>query len=278
MNRKTLALVVPSLTYATFCLLASKFQSKVLLQPHHLADSHTFTFEHNIPFEEFYFENPHTDMKINALYFKTPKVPSDGLVFYLHGNATNLQRYGTYAIDFVDKGYDVLMIDYRGFGKSKGKITEEAIIHRDVQYIYEQILATYPYSEDQIVLYGRSLGTGIATKLASSIHNNPKALMLEMPYFNIADVAKYYFPILPYEKLFKFTFRTDLWIQQVDCPIYIFHGTRDWIVPYSSSQKFRPYLKEKDCFVTIKGGRHKNLRTFPLYHQQLLHFLQGEPQ
>ena len=96
---------------------------------------------------------------------------------------------GLIAEYFVTKGYDVLIMDYRTYGKSKGKLSEKAF-YDDAQYCYDYLLKQY--SENEITIYGRSLGTGISTCLASK--NNPKQMILETPYFIILDVAKHRFP------------------------------------------------------------------------------------
>ena len=95
---------------------------------------------------------------INALHFKTdtPK----GAIVYFHGNAGNLSGWGEVALDFTRLGYDVLIPDYRGYGKSTGKIYSEKMLHRDAAVAYDYLKGRY--QEDQIVIYGRSIGTGIA--------------------------------------------------------------------------------------------------------------------
>lgn len=97
--------------------------------------------------------------------------------------------------------------------------------------------------------------------------------MLETPYYNIADVARRRVPLIPYDRLLRYTFRTDLWIREVKCPIYIFHGTNDWVVPYESGALLKPFIKDTTHFITIPDGRHNNLRKFPQYHEALQRFL-----
>jgi len=243
---------------------AGGIQERVILQAAKLSPEHQFRFEPPLKFTELFFEKD--DVQINGLFFKSEQQTAQGLVFYLHGNAGNMQRYGHYSSKFTEKGYDFFMMDYRSFGKSRGEVSEEAI-HEDAQWIYEEVLKKYNYSEDEVVIYGRSLGSGIATKLASN--NVPKTLILETPYYNIADVAKSWIPFLPYQSFLRYTFRTDLWLPTVKCPVYIFHGTADKIVPYSSGQKLAPLLTSETHFITLKNGGHNNLHNYSKYHRSL---------
>ncbi len=248
--------------------LSYVFQERLLLFPIPLSQQHQYRFDHGVSFEELFFQ-PAESVSINALYFTVPN--PKGLIFYLHGNASNLQRYGKFAVDFTQQGYNVFMYDYRQFGKSKGTLSEEAF-YADAQWLYDTVRQRYGYAQDQIIIYGRSLGSGIATKLASQ--NQARSLMLETPYYNIADVARRYVPFVPYERLLRYHFRSDLWIREVKCPIYIFHGTNDRVVPYESGCLLKPYLSSPDRFITIEGAGHNNLRKYTQYHDALKRFLQ----
>ena len=124
------------------------------------------------------------------------------------------------------------------------------------------------YSEDAIILYGRSLGTGIASFVAHK--NKPKSLILETPYYSIEDVAQQRFPIFPVSKLLRYKFSTNEFIKSVNCPIFIFHGTEDKVVPYASGLKLkgkRP--SNKITFISLKGGGHNNLMQYDAYNLQI---------
>ncbi len=258
MAKKLLSFLLVLYIIAMFS--ARAFQEKIIFQAKPLPHNHQYVFQQ--PFTELFFDKE--GVKINALHFPATSQIKKGMIFYLHGNAGNIQKYGLRAIHFTSKGYDVFMMDYRTFGKSTGELSEAAI-HNDVQWIFEEVQTKYGQPASEWIVYGRSLGTGIATHLASN--NEVKQLILETPYFNLIDVAKGYFPLLPYNKLLKYTFQTDQWIQEVKAPIAIFHGTKDWIVPYKSGIKLQRLLKVSDQFYTIPNGGHNNLFTFPRYHE-----------
>ncbi|MCA9748617.1 MAG: alpha/beta hydrolase, partial [Romboutsia sp.] len=145
---------------------------------------------------------------------------------YMHGNAGSLRDWGWIYKDFVARGYDILLIDYRTYGKSTGKLSEKNM-HSDVTFIYDELKKDY--QENQIIIYGRSIGTGMATHIASI--RKPKGLVLETPYYSIIDIAKRIVPFLFLEPLLKYKFKSFKFLKTVECPIYFLHGTNDNVVP-----------------------------------------------
>lgn len=247
-----LFLLLPAIVYL--------FQKRLLYLPDKLDKNYVFRFKH--PFEET-FLTAEDGVKINTLFFKT-KQASKGVVLYFHGNANNIQRWAANYIDFTSKGYDFYIIDYRGYGKSEGEVDEQNF-YRDARMVYDRLRETY--SADEIVIFGRSLGSGVAAQLASQVPS--KALVLETPYKSIRDVirVKYPFIFLPFSLPQRFPNHEHL--PKVKCPIYIFQGTSDKIVPYESAIKLKPLLKPNDEFIVFEGGGHKGLSQFELYHQKL---------
>jgi alpha-beta hydrolase superfamily lysophospholipase len=231
-------------------------QEKLLFLPTELPQDYQYEFAY--PYDEV-FLTPEEDVSINAVHFKTenPK----GVILYFHGNAGDLSRWGLISEFFVAKDYDVFIMDYRTYGKSKGKLSEQAF-YNDAQYCYDYLLKQY--QESEITVYGRSLGTGISTFLASK--NNPKQLILETPYYSILDVAKHRFPVFPVSLVLKYTFPSNAFIVDVKCSITMFHGTDDRVVPYASAEKLKAVSpKDKTTFITIEGGSHNNLIEFEDY-------------
>ncbi|VAV82859.1 FIG00652518: hypothetical protein [hydrothermal vent metagenome] len=236
------------------------FQEKILFRPTVLAQDYQYNFSY--PFEELFLKTE-DDAVINALHFKARN--SKGVILYFHGNAGDLSRWGTITEYFVNMNYDVLVMDYRTYGKSTGVLSEEAL-YKDAQLCYNTLKQTY--SEDQITVYGRSLGTAIAAKVAAT--NNPKQLILETPYYSIVDVAKSRFPFMPISYLMNYELPTHQFIGDVKCNIYMFHGTDDNVVPFSSGEKlFKVSPQDRTTFTTIKNAGHNNLIDFELYHQQI---------
>lgn len=245
------------ITFSLLGIIVLFFQDIVILHPVKLTKEYVHIFEE--PFEEMYF-SPETNTEINGILFRAKN--SKGLVFYNHGNADNLQRWGRHAKDFTELGYDVFFYDFRGFGKSSGKFSEKEILN-DAVFLFDQIAKKYP--PKKVIIYGRSLGTGVATFVAKN--RKADALILETPYYNMADVGKSWLPFIPFEKILKYKFPTNEWIKDVNMPIAIFHGTADIVVPYSSGEKLSKAIESK--LITIENGGHKNLEEFEKYHEEL---------
>ncbi len=200
---------------------------------------------------------------INGLRF-FPKGESKGVVLYLKGNSKSIKGWGKFAVDFTRHGYNVLMVDYRGFGKSTGRRSQKAI-KRDLQLVYNKLKEMT--TEDRIILYGRSLGSGFAAKLASM--NHPKMLVLDAPYYSLTKVTARYAPFMPLSLLMKYPLPTYKWLKYVQCPIHIIHGTHDKLIPYKTSVKLSQVNPKLTKLHTVIGGGHKNLNNFESYHSML---------
>lgn len=254
-----------SLAYILICSMAYLFQEKLIFLPTKLPQDYTYTFE--FPFEEFTL-TASDGAKLNALHLKSnnPK----GVILYFHGNAGDLSRWAPITNLFTKLDYDVIVMDYRTYGKSTGTLSEEAL-YNDASLFYAYALTHYP--EDEIVVYGRSLGTGLATYLAAN--NSPKKLLLETPYYSIADVAKKRFPIFPVKTLLKYKLPSNTYILDASCPVVIFHGTDDKVVAYDSGARLAGLVPKNQLdFVTIAGGGHNNLIAFKEYRNALLKVLE----
>ncbi len=231
-------------------------QEKLIFKPEKLAQH--FAFKYDAPFRELFFDVK-KGVRINGLHFYREK--PDGLILYFHGNTRSIKGWAKYAADFYRYNYDVILVDYRGFGKSTGRRSERGMLN-DMQFVYETLLAQYP--EDHLILYGRSMGSGFATKLASD--NHPRYLILDAPYYSFSKVVERYLPFLPLRLVLRFKLRSDKWIQRVTCPIYILHGTRDWLIPIRHSIRLQELNPERTTLIRIEGGGHNNLPDFPEYH------------
>ncbi|WP_372974980.1 alpha/beta hydrolase [Muriicola sp.] len=261
-------LLILGVIYLLISVLIFFLQDYLMFKPEKLPSDFQFYYE-NQETEEYNVET-RDGAVINGLRFKArePK----GVVFYLKGNSKSIKGWGKFAVDFTRHGYDVLMVDYRGFGKSTGRRTQKAI-KRDMQVVYEKIREKV--DEKYIILYGRSLGSGFAAKLASM--NNPRMLILDAPYYSLSHVAKKYIPFMPLSLLVKFPMPTYKWLRYVQCPIHIIHGTDDHLIPYKSSLKLSKIKPKQTTLYTVIGGGHKNLNTFESYHKMLHDIITSKP-
>ena len=249
------------LVYCLIGIVIYYLQDKLLFHPQPLDANYKYNF--GVPFTEV--NLPYSkNSTINIVQFHAQGPVVKGVVLYFHGNKQNIERYAPAAPLFTSKGYHVWMIDYPGFGKSTGAFTEQQLY--DWALIFYK-LARARYSADSIILYGRSMGTGIASQLGSI--RNCKALILEGPYYSIPSIFDSWLPVYPTNKMIHYKLPTWQYVQQVGAPVIIFHGTDDRTIPYRNAKKLQPYLKPGDLFVTVEGAHHNDLREFPLYRQKM---------
>lgn len=247
--------------------LLKYFQEKVVFLPVILPHDHTYDFEND--FEEYLWDTPY-EGKINALHFKieNPK----GVIAYFHGNADNLHRWGKIAVEFTKFGYDVLVMDYRGYGKSSGPRNEE-YLYSDAQFFYD--FAKENYGENKIIVYGRSLGGAFATKIAGE--NQPKMVILEATFYNLQDIVNRWLPGKVTDKVspkMTYHFLSNQNILKIKVPLYHFHGTKDSVVPLKSGKKlFEVFEKEHPKipkkFIEIKGGTHEDLIKYDEFIEEM---------
>jgi len=199
---------------------------------------------------------------LSALHF-TQDHPR-GLVFFLHGNGGNLVDWTT-GVDFYRRvNYDLFILDYRGYGKSTGRIESEAQLNADVRAAWDAIAPRY--RGKPIVIYGRSLGTGLAVALAREV--DAQLLVLVTPYTSLADAAQRAYPVAP-AFLLKYPLRTDRAIGDVRAPVLFLHGTRDTLIPPADSEKLRTLVRSKSELVMIEGAGHQDIHQFRAYQDSL---------
>lgn len=237
-------------------------QEGLIFHPESLPPGYRFAF--SLPFEEVTI--PVAAANLNALLFKAQD--SRGVVLYLHGNAENLSSWGDVAGDFTSRGYSILIPDYRGFGKSTGKITDEKQFLNDGLAVYQMLTKTWP--ENRIIIYGRSIGTGAATFIARA--QQPKLLILESPFLSLIDLASFHYPFLPrsfFSMFLRYPLRNDLWIGDVACPVYLLHGAKDDVVPFEHSIRLARLIRAPHRLIRIEGGGHNDLSDFGVFDREL---------
>ncbi len=240
--------------YAAVCLLLYLVQERLLFFPTQLPADYQFTFDST--FEEVSLTAA-DGTPLSAVHFKaaSPK----GAVLFLHGNAGAIHGWGQAADLYVDNGFDVLFLDYRGYGKSEGKITGEAQLIADAQLAYDHL--KQDFEEDQIIVSGTSIGTGMAVQVAAQ--NAPALLLLNAPYASLASLIQEKTKIVP-TPIIKYPLRSNQHLQQVRCPVYIFHGDRDELIPIQHALRLK---KQYDhiALTVLNGYGHNNLTESPVY-------------
>jgi fermentation-respiration switch protein FrsA (DUF1100 family) len=243
------------LVYLVGALLIYFFQETLIFRSRALPASHQF--DSSLPHREITVAVNKQDT-LHAVLYRPYSGTVRGLVLYFHGNRQNIGWYEKFVPYFTQLGYEVLMPDYPGYGKSKGKITE--------QKLYEWATLTYQiarkrYAADSLIIYGKSLGTGIAAQLAS--RRDCKHLMLETPYYRFSDVLQRFLPLYPMNLLLRYQLPTYQYLPLVSAPITLLHGTKDGIVSFAQSQKLSALFKPQDKLVVVEGGSHNDLYRFP---------------
>ncbi|WP_417213162.1 alpha/beta hydrolase [Bizionia sp.] len=237
-------------------------QESFFFNPKHLEKNYTFTFKES--FEELNIPVTET-VSLNALLFKTEQTKK-GVIIYFHGNAGAIHDWGKRAPLYLNNGYDILFFDYRGYGKSDGEYSEAKELFNDGQAIYNYVKKDY--SENQIVLLGYSLGSGIAAYVASK--NNPKQLILNAPYYSWKTlISEEIAPPIP-TFLIKYDIPTYQFIGAVKAPITIFYGTRDFLIhPETNAKKLQKINPGNITLFPITDGGHNGLHITKQYYDEL---------
>jgi uncharacterized protein len=233
-------------------------QDLIIFHPKSLSQDHRFQFDQ--PFREINLK-PGDNRTLNIVQFY-PKQKAKGIVLYFHGNRTNIERYARYASTFTKNKYEVWMIDYPGYGKTTGKRSEQ-LMYDDSMLFYD--LAAKNTAGKDIIIYGKSLGTGVASWLASKVRCNQ--LILETPYYSMTSMTRHYVPIYP-ASLMRYSFPVNEYLKNVKVPITIFHGTFDEVIPFKQSAKLKKEFNYIEL-IRVPRGRHNNLYAFPEVIQKL---------
>lgn len=250
--------------YLSACVFLYLKQDRILFPASKTAMDQKYSFP--FPFEEVWIDSD--GAKLHGLYFKAQD--SKGLIVFFHGNTEKAEQFGATADEFTQQSFDYFIPDYRGYGKSTGKITNEKQFLSDIDRIYDWAKQRYP--ENKIAIGGRSLGAVPAAYLASK--NHPRLTVMIAPFFNVAAMKGIRYPLLP-DFLLKYEFPNNRWIAESKSPIYLIHGTEDKTIPYSHSERLATFAKAEHRYFTVPGAGHSNLQDFPLYHR-ILYLLMNE--
>lgn len=245
-------LILGVLVYAAIVAFVYFRQEKLIFMPLPLSPDHQFTIagvqEVKVAV---------AGAELSALHLRLPD--PKGIVFFLHGNAGNLQTWLT-SIDFYRRvNYDLFIIDYRGYGKSSGQIESETQLHDDMRIAWNKIAPQYVGKK--LVVYGRSLGTGLAAKLSSDVQ--PDLTVLVSPFESLKAMGDAHYPWLP-GAVNRYTMRTDVWLPRISGPVVIEHGDLDTLIGLSHSERLKQ-LRSGTELVVVNGAGHNDIHKFPKY-------------
>jgi uncharacterized protein len=196
--------------------------------------------------------------RLHALHLQRPG--ARGLVFFLHGNAGNLASWFVNTEYYRRAGYDLFMPDYRGYGRSSGQISSEAQLMADVRAAYAHVAPLY--EGRPIVVYGRSLGSGLAAQLATEVR--PALTVLVSPYRSMAALAGEQFPFAP-TVLLRYPLRTDQAIARIQGPVWLVHGERDTLIPPSHSVALQEAAGARARLLRLPDAGHNDIHEAPAY-------------
>jgi uncharacterized protein len=182
-----------------------------------------------------------------------PARQARGTLLFFHGNAgTIADRLESIAI-FRHLGLNVFIIDYGGYGQSSGRPSEKRC-YADARAAWQYLIEERGETPDRLILFGRSLGAGVAVQLATEVA--PRALIIESPFLSTVRMGKRMFPFLPLRLLVRHRFDSEAKIGDVSAPVLVIHSPNDEIVPYSHGQRLYELANGPKRFLEITGGHN----------------------
>jgi fermentation-respiration switch protein FrsA (DUF1100 family) len=208
-----------------------------------------------LPFEEVAFVTE--DNVILSGWF-IPREDSKGVILFCHGNAGNISHRLDSINIFYRLGLSTFIFDYRGYGMSRGKITEEGT-YRDAEAAWRYLVRIKEYPPNEIIIFGRSLGGAIAARLAK--HHKPKGLIVESTFTSVPDIAASLYPYLPVRLLARYQYKAIDHIREVRSPVLVVHSRNDDIIPFSHGEKLFEAAGNPKEFLEISGTHNEGFLT-----------------
>ncbi len=237
-------------------------QGWFVFRPIRLPKGHPFSF--TSPFQQLWLTRP-DGARLHGLWFTQPQ--SQGLVLYFHGNKGHVGRWGHLYWMFRRWGWDMALFDYRGYGLSRGRRSEAAML-ADALAMYD-LLATH-YTQRPIVLFGRSLGSAFASYVA--MHRPAAGLILEAPFRSMPALFHSWWKLPAALFYFRYHFSNERYLAQVSTKVCIIHGTHDQLVPHAHGRVLAQ-LTSQSTFISIAEGGHHHLWFFDKYQVAVADFL-----
>ena len=190
-------------------------------------------------------------------WFLAAKGTEKGTLLFTHGNAGNISHRLSKVKGWVERGFSVFLIDYRGYGKSQGEIQNSEDILKDARAGLKWLHEGKKTPLSEIVLYGESLGTYPAIRLGTE--QTVLAVILEAPFISFVALAGVHYPYVPKSLMKGFEFDNEKYISNFKSPVFMLHGTQDEICPYSMAEKLFEKAPEPKEFFSIPNGTHNDL-------------------
>lgn len=194
-----------------------------------------------------------TDDGIRLDGWYVPAENARGVVLFLHGNAGNISHRLDSLQIFNRLRLSTLIIDYRGYGRSEGKPSEQGT-YRDAEAAWRYLTEERKIPPQKIVLFGRSLGAAVAAWLAS--REQAAALIAESAFISVPELAAGLYPFLPARLLSRFSYDTQAYLSKITCPLLVVHSRHDEIIPFRHGRQLFEAGREPKQFLELRGGHN----------------------
>ncbi len=195
-------------------------------------------------------------MKLSGWF--VPAERSRGVILFCHGNAGNISHRLESVQVFHRLGLSTFVFDYRGYGQSEGKPTEQGT-YLDAEAAWRHLVQKQQVDPTEIIIFGRSLGGAIAAWLARD--HPPKALIIESTFTSVRDIGAELYPYLPVRLLSRFDYNAMDYLRQVNCPVLIVHSRDDEIIPFSHGRRLLETANEPKEILEITGTHNEGFMT-----------------
>jgi fermentation-respiration switch protein FrsA (DUF1100 family) len=237
--------------YGAFALLLYMSQTKLLYYPNLPSREIAYTPDQlGIAYEEVNIRTS-DDVLLHGWY--VPVSRPRAVVLFFHGNAGNISHRLDSLKIFHDLNLSTFIFDYRGYGQSEGKVSEQGT-YLDAEAAWLYLTKQRQIAPDNIVLFGRSLGAAVAAYLATK--QNPKALIIESAFTSVPDMAGRVYPFLPVRLLTRYNYNTRQYVESIRSPILIIHSHDDEIIPFDNGRELYSAAHEPKSFLELRGGHN----------------------
>ncbi len=241
-------------------------QSQIIFYP--LSDLEATPAQWGLPYEDVQLKTA-DNLLLHGWYLPHPAASKT--LLFLHGNGGNISHRRESLALFHRLGLNVLIIDYRGYGQSEGTPGEQGL-YLDALSAWHYLTEQRGIDDEQIIIFGRSLGGAVATELATQV--NPAALILESTFSSARDMGRVIFPRLSYLVLLRYRFDSAAKIAKIETPLLMLHSAQDEIIPYPLGRKLYAAAQQPKRFVELRGGHNGGfLQSQPDYEMALLQFI-----
>lgn len=238
------------LIYLLVMALMWAFQGRLLYQPGTQRDYAATPGQYGMDWQRVALETA-DGVRLDAWWLPRPQ--SRATMLFLHGNAGNISHRLASLEQFHRLGLSVLILDYRGYGRSEGR-PSEAGTALDARAGWSWLRREQGLQADELIIFGRSLGAAVAAELAREV--TPGALILESPFRSVPLMAGRLYPFLPARLLARFDYATVDYVRQVEAPVLVIHSRDDEIIPFSEGQAVHEAAPEPKQFLPIRGGHN----------------------